>query len=135
MTDVCSGLFVDYTSFPGICYCCREVMWIGCSWSTELCHCSYLLFLSDSAKKGSFFWFLNLQYLTKKGLFSLTLITNSCSADNGLLPTCHISSLTVCTSCPCPSPLAYWLSTWMFSSSLCRSRPEWLKLHSMSPCV
>ena len=55
--------------------------------------------------------------------------------DCGHLPTCHFSSFTVCTSCPCPSPLAYWLSTWMFSSSLCRSLPEWLKLHSMSPCV
>ena len=92
MTNVYFGLFVDFSTHPWICYFSSEVMWIGCSWSTELYHCSYLLFLSDSAEKGSFFWFLNLQYLTKKGLFSLTLITNSCFADKGLLSTCHISS-------------------------------------------
>ena len=80
-----STLVCSLTLLPlrGICNCCREVVWIGCPWSTELCHCSYMLSLPDPAEKGLFHWLLYLQYLAMKGMFSLTLITNSCSVACG----------------------------------------------------
>ena len=116
----------------GICNCRREVVWIGCPWSTELCHCSYMLSLPDPAEKGLFHWLLYLQYLAMKGMFSLTFLL--CRLWNGHLPTCFLSLRFVPVVLVHP-PLQTGSVPGYPLSSLCRSPSEWLKLRTLSPCV